>query len=301
MSASTADGLLQKLGLRQLAGENAPAPASSLDLPNFDWASRPQPGEAASTPAFLEFLSLGLQNCGVVFGRDGYKIMDTHTETTSLEVVFGGLQLRGGVDAMIVPARLAKLCASSYLRVAVVLKGDAAALEAHLPQALVQLIATAWSSSHPPALLLTNGSRAIFLRFTSGGVEKVACATMGHAVARVAAYLLHECLPSDSACGEEEVDAKFGGAAPLVKKLKRDAPDVVIEELEAYISELTYVKPAERRDGKREYVLSWLQSAAEAAAEGEGNGQALPDEEPLRRSPAAEPVPSHAADALHAG
>ena len=257
MSAATAKELLQKLGLRLFVGEDAPAPDSSLDLPNFDWASRPQPGEAASTPAFLEFLSLGLQSCGVVFGRDGYKILDLHTENSS----FHGFQLGGGVDAIIAPTRVAKLDASSDVRVAIEFKNGDAALEAHLPQARIQLIATTVSSRHPPALLLTNGSRAIFLRFTDNGVENVPCATMGHAVARVAAYLLHECLPFDSPCGEEEVDAKFGGAAPVVKKIKRDIEShAVMEQLE---SVLPFLEPEERPEAAREIVQSWLQAGGE--------------------------------------
>jgi hypothetical protein len=130
--------------------ELPPGEASEL---RFDWGERT---EDQGTPDAVQFIHEQLTTAGVVFGREGYKLVDIHKSRNILDVLItDDLALTGSSDVLIVPYLAAKLGYSTVACVLFELK-TTKALTKELDKSCLQLVAETVALRHlsdQPAVL----------------------------------------------------------------------------------------------------------------------------------------------------
>jgi hypothetical protein len=233
-------------------------------LLNFDWRNRDL-DENNNVADFMQYVATSLQQCGVVIGRSGFQVLDMHTQNLRFNISAPRKRFRGGIDGYIVPYKVARFAAENDLRAGIEFKVPDAELTGdnlggHMAQAGIQFIAACTTSRHPPALLLTNGIKAVFFRLRGSQLEYCMYENMATAIARMAGFLTTECIASIT-FSEDDVALMVGAdTASAVKRLRADLGISTSPLLEQLQSVLPFVEPGERLSTAGELIAAWYSS-----------------------------------------
>jgi hypothetical protein len=195
VSLSTACELLESVDASLVDGEEEEVRDVAAPVADFLWSGR---NESDGTAAALMHIGSALAGQGVVFGRGGYRLLDTHSRSAFLRLRVDDTLFAGSVDALIVPHGTAAEGAAREARVAIELKTktERRPSNAVFGQVLVELLATNGASRHPVIVLLTDGTSCSLLRLGDGVVTRWAGRSMGEGLSFVAKYLNSECARS---------------------------------------------------------------------------------------------------------
>ena len=167
ISAATASGTAKVIKSLNIfvTEENDPIFSTSLTafLP-FDWAEMSEPDGSMDA---TNHLRAELCKFGVVFGRGGYTLHDTHASQSVLDFEDPKIgKFSGGTDAVIVPYKCSKTFCSRQL--CTVFDYKINDLDKHVPQAMIELIVARCLSEQPEVLVVLTDLRtgAICYRFT---------------------------------------------------------------------------------------------------------------------------------------
>eukprot|EP00879_Flechtneria_rotunda_P009214 GHRR01009647.1.p1 GENE.GHRR01009647.1~~GHRR01009647.1.p1 ORF type:complete len:175 (+),score=59.74 GHRR01009647.1:514-1038(+) len=142
----------------------------------------------------LQHIEASLQMNDTPLGRNGFKVVNLHTQNNIYELHLGGKVLRGGLDGAVIPYGVAKMAATKQLRCGVEIKHS----EAHKAQyrekhgfsvqgterivefsgaaqgqALIETLAAAVYAEYPEVLLLQSSFDHSVILLLSQGIVRV--------------------------------------------------------------------------------------------------------------------------------
>ena len=223
---ATTTRLLEAAGVYESALQAPPElPADFLPaapLPPFNW----ERGEHACTADACARLAGYLAAAGAAMVVDappgaavaaGFRLVDVHTRTAALTAHLGNVLLKGGADAIIVPATQDPAAAVQQARVVVDFKVRAGDFEALRGQAAAELLAASSLSHHDVLVLFTDlNERGHVLRAEGGTLLVWRDLGVREALYLVARFLTDCCAPVGVASLD---DARVPGA-PAAKRAR---------------------------------------------------------------------------------